>query len=44
MESVTQSEVKSEGEKQILHINACMWNQRNCIDEPISKAGIETQT
>ena len=44
LESVTQSEVKSEGEKQILYINAYMWNQKNCIDEPISKAGIETQT
>ena len=35
---------KSEGEKQILCINAYMWNLENGVDEPICRAGIETQT
>ena len=35
----------SEREKQILYINACIWNLgKNGIYEPIFRAGIETQT
>ena len=35
---------KSEREKQVLSINAHMWNQNNGADKPICKAETETQT
>ena len=34
---------KSEREKQILYINAYMWNLENGPDEPVYRAEIETQ-
>ena len=35
----------SKSEKQILHVNAYMWNlEKNSTDEPIFKAEVETQT
>ena len=43
LETIIQSEVKSEGEKQISYINAYMWNLENGTDEPVCKAEIETQ-
>ena len=42
-EPIIQSEV-SQKEKQTLCINAYMWNLENGVDEPICRAGIETQT
>ena len=33
--------VKSEREKQILYINACIWNLENGTDEPIDRAVME---
>lgn len=44
LESVIQSEVRPEREKQISHINTYMWNLENGADEPTCKAGIEMQT
>ena len=35
---------QSEREKQISCINAYIWNLENGTDEPICRAGIETQT
>ena len=43
LETIIQSEVKSEGEKQISYINAYMWNLENGTDEPVCKAEVETQ-
>ena len=42
LESVMQSEVKSEREKQISYMNTYIWNLENGIDEPICRAEIET--
>ena len=45
LETVIQSEVKSEGDKQISYINAYMWNLKNIgIDDLIYKAEIDSQT
>ena len=33
----------SQKEKKVLHINAYVWNLESDIDEPICKAGVETQ-
>ena len=44
LESVIQSEVKSEREKQIPYANAYIWNLKNGTDEPSGRAGIKTQT
>ena len=33
---------KSDRERQISHINACMWNLENGTDEPVCRAEIET--
>ena len=38
LESVTQSG------KQILYINAYMWNLERCTEEPICRAGIQMKT
>ena len=35
---------KSEREKQILYINAYMWNLEDGTDKPICRAGIEMKT
>ena len=43
LETVIQSEVKSEREKQISYINAYMWNLENGTDIPVCRAEIETQ-
>ena len=44
LETVIQSEVKSEREKQILYINAYIFGiQKNGIDDLICKAEVETQ-
>ena len=43
LETVIQSEVKSEREKQISYINAYMWNLENGTGELVCKAEIETQ-
>ena len=43
LESIIQSEVKSEREKQISYINAYMWNLGNGTDEPFCRVEIETQ-
>ena len=47
LESVIQSEVKSEREKQILYANTYIWNLRKKKkghEEPSGKTGIKTQT
>ena len=45
LESVIQSEVKSEREKRILYTNAHIWNLKKIgTDEPSGRAGIKTQT
>ena len=46
LESIIQSEVKSEREKQISYVKAYMWKSEKkiCIDNLIDKAVIETQT
>ena len=44
LESVIQSEVKSEREKQILYGNTYIWNlKKNGSDEPKGRTGIKTQ-
>ena len=43
LETVIQSEVKSEREKEISYINAHMWNLENGTDEPVCREEIETQ-
>ena len=43
-EFVTQTEVKSEREKQMSYINTCMWNlEKNGTDESSYRAGVEMQ-
>ena len=44
LESVIQSEVKSEREKQILYANTYIWNlkKKNGSDEPRGRTGIKT--
>ena len=46
LESVIQSEVKSEREKQIQYANTYMWNlrEKKSHEEPSGKMGIKTQT
>ena len=47
LESVIQSEVKSEKEKQILYANTYIWNlnkQKNGHEETRGRMGIKTQT
>ena len=47
LESVIQSEVKSEREKQIPYANTYIWNlkkKKKGSDEPRGKTGIKTQT
>ena len=45
LESVIQSEVKSERDKQIPYANTYMWNlKKNGSDEPRGRTGIKTQT
>ena len=46
LESVIQSEVKSEREKQTLYANTYIWNlrKRKGHEEPRGKTGIKTQT
>ena len=44
LELVIHSDVKSEREKQILYINTYIWNLEKWYDEPICRAGIETET
>ena len=45
LESVIQSEVKSEREKQIPYANTYIWNlkKKNGSDEPRGRTGIKTQ-
>ena len=43
LESVIQSEVKSEREKQIPYDNAYICNLKSGTDEPSDRAGIKTQ-
>ena len=43
LDTVIQSEVKSEREKQISYVSAYMWNQKNGTDELVCRALIETQ-
>ena len=45
LESVIQSEVKSEREKQILYANTYIWNlkKKNVSGEPRGRTGIKTQ-
>ena len=47
LESVIQSEVKSEREKQIPYANTYIWNlkkKKKGSDEPRGRTGIKTQT
>ena len=45
LESVIQSEVKSERQKHIPYANTYIWNQKkNGCEEPMGKTGIKTQT
>ena len=45
LESVIQSEVKSEREKQILYANTYIWNlKKKSHEEPRGRTGIKTQT
>ena len=46
LESVIQSEVNSEREKEILYANSYIWNlkRKNGSEEPRDRTGIKTQT
>ena len=43
LETVIQSEVSQKEQKQILFINAYMWNLENGTDQSVCKAEIETE-